>query len=228
MEALLLRLSLMSSAAVCFLLSVVVYARLSGYDLGVSSLATTRAGQTALVFAFIGITLGLAVSAFTRTAGAGGFPLGVIALHGLAAGALVTGLVLAGCYLADGNLGDLDHFLRFEAARASAGAAFLLASISYALASRWKVGDAFASQSQQWLKAGAASVLGLVAVAVAVYVWDHLRPWPVVAVEQILIVVAGVIGPAFVLGVLAASQRGLPRMCALCGAVVFVFIASLL
>jgi hypothetical protein len=222
------RLVLLSSTAVCFLLSIAVYARLTGYDLGYSGVVSERLPQSLLFFGFLNLTLLLAAAALARTALSQGYSIASCTAHAIGSGALLTGAILATCWLLDGRIDDLAQFMRFEVARASTVTAPVLAALSYLLARRWSAARLPSVDAARWLKAGLVLSVGLAALAAAFYLWDRLRPWPDPMPEQLLVVTCGLMGPAFVLAVLSASVRDLARIGSACGVAGLTLIAALL
>jgi hypothetical protein len=227
-ERLVARLTILSSAAVCFLLSIQVYSRLTGYDLGYSAVVQSKGLQSALFFAYLNASLLLAAVALARTVLSKNYSIAACAAHVVASGVLVAGIVIAiVCYL-DGHLGDLPKFTRVVIARASIVIAPILALTSLLLAKDFDPPTLPINQAAQRLRWGVALSVGLVAVAFALYLWDIVRPWPEVMLKQLLIVTSGLLAPAFVLAVVAVSIKGIARICAACGVVGLTLIAALL
>src|SRR5262245_38809199 len=100
------RLGLLSATAVCFLLSIAVYARLTGYDLGYSGIVSGRLPQSLLFFGFLNLALFLAAVALARIALSEGYSIASCTAHAIGSGALVIGVILVTCWLLDGHLND--------------------------------------------------------------------------------------------------------------------------
>jgi hypothetical protein len=222
------RLVLLSSTAVCFLLSIAVYARLTGLDLRYFGIVGGRLWESLLVFGFLNLVLWLAAAAAARVTGSRGRSITGWTAHVIGSGTLVTGVILGMCWLLYGHLGDLPEFLRFVVAPATSLVAPLLAGLSYALARRWSAPGLEGVVAARWLKTGIVLSVGLVALAAVFYVWENVRPWPNLILEQLLVVTCGLIGPAFVLAVLSVSMRGFARVGTACGVAVLTLIAALL
>lgn len=220
------RLVFFSSTASCFLLSIAVFARLTGFDLAYSGIVAGRLPQSLLFFGFLNLVLWLAASAAARVVLSQGCSILGCTAYAVGASTIVIGVILVACWRMDGHLGDLPQFLRFEVARSTSIVAPFLAVLSYALAGRLTAPRLPAGNAARWLKTGIALSVALAALAAAFYLWDKMRPWSDPMPEQLLVVTCGLIGPAFVLAVVSMSQRDVARVGAAFGVVGLTLIAA--
>jgi hypothetical protein len=221
------RTSLLMSTLVCLLLSILVYARLTGYDLGYSRLATGKLPQATLFFLYLNVVLLVAAGATWRGLASTNGSVLALATHVILATAVVSAVVVSIAYIRDGGLGELARFVRFEVAPVSGMIAPVVAIGGYVAARLWP--DASAPGSvPRWAPAGVPLVFGLIALALGVYGWSSLRPGPEPMVEQVAVVACGLVGPAFVLDVMALGATGNIRVVYHVGGLALTAVAALL
>lgn len=228
MSRFLTRAGMLSSFASCVLLGVLVYARLTGYDLGLSDVTRGRATQSALFFVLMNVTLVLAASAVARGALSHGYSAASCARDVASACVLVTGSVFVLCYILDGQFGDLPEFVRFVVARSSRALAPALALVAFGLTRRWSPAHPPSDVAGRWVPACMCVVPALMLVAVLVYLSDKVWPWPEPMVKQLLIVMCGLIFPAFAFAIAAVSVKRSARVAAVAGLAGVSLFAALL
>jgi len=226
------RLILSCSATVVFQLSIVVYARLTGNELGFPRIVSGGLLSSILFFLCLSVTLGITASAFARTAiDAKRSSAGCMADAAIS-GVLLVGLVIAACWVIDGNLNDLPQFVRFEVALVSGILAPLLAVLSYLLSRRRTStlpATGFDEQdARRWYREGLIVSAVLVGLGISFYAWDNVRPWREPMLEQLLVAMCALTAPAFTLAVLGSSRSGDARIWFRCGAIALVALTALL
>ena len=220
------RMSILASVAACILLSVQIYGRLTGYDLGYSAIARGKVVQAGLFFAYLTLHLLVAAISFSRVTLSGRYTMASCALHVLVSGIITGCIVILACYWLDGALNDLARFIRFEVAHISRMGVPVLVLLSYLTSRALADAPRPMVETARWTKGMLAVIMGMLIIALIVYGWDKLRPWPEPMLEQLIIVVCGLVGPAFLLLVLAGTQRGAARVVSALGAISLAAIAA--
>jgi len=228
MSSILSRAGIVSASVACFLLGVLIYARLTGYDLGISAITRNRAGQAALFFVLLNATLVLAAVTMSRAMISTGYSLGMCVRDAVMAGVGVGVAVLVACLLADGHLGDLPQFVRFEVASISRILAPAFALGAYLVTRRGSQAHLPADMAARWILACAGIVSALILVAALVYLSGKVIPWPEPMFKQLLIVMCGLVGPALVLTVMALTMKNAVRVLAVLGVLGIGVAAALL